>query len=46
MGEIQTFKKVLVRKPQRKRPLGRYRHRWENNIQIDLKEIWSCSKLS
>jgi hypothetical protein len=24
--------KVLVRKPERRRPLGRHRHRWEGNI--------------
>jgi hypothetical protein len=30
----------LVGKPTRKRPLGRPRHRWEDNIKMDLKEIW------
>jgi hypothetical protein len=28
-----------VRKPKEKRPLGRPRHRWENNIKIDLQEL-------
>jgi hypothetical protein len=28
-----------VGKPEGKRPLGRYRRRWEDNIKIDLKEI-------
>jgi hypothetical protein len=28
-----------VGKPERKRPLGRHRHRWEDNIKIDLKGI-------
>jgi hypothetical protein len=28
----------LVGKPVGKRPLGRYRHRWENNIKMDHKE--------
>ena len=26
-------------KPEGKRPLGRPRHRWENNIKMDLKEV-------
>ena len=30
---------VLVAKPEGKRPLGRPRHRWEDNIQMDLQEI-------
>jgi hypothetical protein len=30
---------ILVGKPDRMRPLGRPRHRWENNIRMDLKEI-------
>jgi hypothetical protein len=30
---------VLLGKPERKRPLGRPRHRWEDNIKIDLKEV-------
>jgi hypothetical protein len=29
----------LVGKPERKRPLGRPRRRWENNIRMDLREI-------
>jgi hypothetical protein len=28
--------RVLVGKPEGKRPLGRLRHRWENNIKMDL----------
>jgi len=28
-----------VRKPERKRPLGRTRHRWEDNIKMDLQEV-------
>jgi hypothetical protein len=28
-----------VGKPERKRPLGRPRHRWEDNIKMDLREI-------
>jgi hypothetical protein len=30
---------VLVGKPEGKRPLGRPRHRWEDNIKMDLREI-------
>jgi hypothetical protein len=28
----------VVRKPEEKRPLGRPRHRWEENIEINIKE--------
>jgi len=31
--------RVLVGKPERKRPLGRPRRRWEDNIKMDLKEV-------
>ena len=31
--------KVLVGKPGRKRPLGRLRHRWKDNIKMDLEEV-------
>ena len=31
--------KVLVGKPERKRPLGRPSHRWEDNIKMDLEEV-------
>ena len=31
--------RVLVRKPEGKKPLGRPRHRWEGNIKIDLPEV-------
>ena len=30
---------VLVVKPERKRPLGRPRRRWEDNIKMDLQEV-------
>jgi hypothetical protein len=30
---------VLVGKPERKRPLGRPRRRWEDNIKMDLHEV-------
>ena len=31
--------RVLVGKPERKRPLGRPRRRWESNIKMDLQEV-------
>ena len=31
--------RVLVGKPEGKRPLERLRHRWEDNIKMDLKEV-------
>jgi hypothetical protein len=39
MGEERKLYKVLVGKPEGKRPLVRPRHRWENGIGIDLREI-------
>jgi len=30
---------VLVGKPEEKRPLGRPKHKWEDNIKIDLQEV-------
>ena len=32
-------KGFLVKRPNGKRPLGRHRRRWENNIKMDLKEM-------
>jgi hypothetical protein len=39
MGEGSGVYRVLVGRPEGKRPLGRSRHRWEDNINMDLKEI-------
>jgi hypothetical protein len=39
MGEGRGVYRVSVGKPERKRPLGRPRHRWEDNIKMDLKEF-------
>jgi hypothetical protein len=39
MGEERGVYKVLVGKPEGKRPLGRPRHRWEDNIRMDLQEV-------
>jgi hypothetical protein len=39
MGKKRSARRILVKKPEGKRPLGRPRHRWEDNIKIDLGEI-------
>ena len=39
MGERRSAYRVLVGKPEGKRPLGRPRHRWEDNIKMDLQEL-------
>jgi hypothetical protein len=39
MGEERKVYKVLVGKPEGKRPLGRSRRRCENGIRMDLREI-------
>jgi hypothetical protein len=39
MRQRRKTYKVSVGKPERKRPLGRPRSRWEDNIRMDLKEI-------
>jgi hypothetical protein len=39
MGEERKVYKVLVGKPEGKRPLGKLRYRWEDGIGIDLREI-------
>jgi hypothetical protein len=39
MGEKRNVYRLLVGKPDGKRPLGRPRHRWIDNIKIDLLEI-------
>jgi hypothetical protein len=39
MGEGRGAYRVLVGRPEGKRPLGRPRHRWEDNIKMDLGEI-------
>jgi hypothetical protein len=39
MGERRVVYRVLVGKPEGKRPLGRPRRRWEENIKIDLQEV-------
>ena len=39
MGERRGVYRVLVGKSEGKRPLGRPRHRWEDNIKMDLQEV-------
>jgi hypothetical protein len=39
MGEDRGVHRVLVGKPEGKRPLGRPRRRWEDNIKMDLQEV-------
>jgi hypothetical protein len=39
MGERRSVYRVLVGRPEGKRPLGRPRRRWEVNIKLDLMEI-------
>jgi hypothetical protein len=38
MGEERGFHRVLVGRPEGKRPMGRPRRRWEDNIKMDLRE--------
>ena len=39
MGDGRGVYRVVVEKPEGKRPLGRPRHRWEDNIKMDLQEL-------
>jgi len=39
MGEGRGMHRVLMGKPEGKRSLGRPRHRWEDNIKMDLQEV-------
>jgi hypothetical protein len=42
-GQGRNVYRVLVGKPEGKRPLERPRHRWENGMKMDLGEIvWEC----
>jgi len=45
MGEKRGVYRVLVGKPEGKRPPGRPRRKWEDNIKMDLQEvrIWTGS---
>jgi hypothetical protein len=39
MGEVRGAYNILVGRPEGRRPLGRPRRRWEDNIRMDLGEI-------
>jgi hypothetical protein len=39
MGEESGVHRVLVEKPEGKRPLGKPRRTWEDNIKMDLQEV-------
>jgi hypothetical protein len=39
MGEQRGVYRVLVGEPEGKRPFGRPRRRWEDNIKMDLQEV-------
>jgi hypothetical protein len=39
MGEGRGVYRVLIERPKGKRPLGRPRRGWENNIKMDLRDI-------
>jgi hypothetical protein len=39
MGEVRGAYSSLVGRPEGRRPLGRPRRRWEDNIKMDLREI-------
>jgi hypothetical protein len=39
MGKERGVYRVLVGKPEGKRPLGRPKRRWEDNIKMDLQEV-------
>jgi len=44
MRERRGVYRVLVGKPEGKRPLGRPRRRWEDNITMDLQEV-GCGRM-
>jgi hypothetical protein len=39
MGEVRGAYNILVGRPEGKKPLGRPRRRWEDNIRMDLRDI-------
>jgi hypothetical protein len=39
MGEKRGAHRILVRRPEGRRPLGRRRRRWEDNIKMDLQAV-------
>ena len=47
MGERRGVYRDLVGKPEVKRPLGRPRRRWEDNIKMDIQKVgcWSMDRI-
>jgi hypothetical protein len=43
IGAKRNVYRIFVGKPEEKRPVGRSRRRWEDNIKMDLREIGSSS---
>ena len=39
MGERRGIYRILVGKPEGKRPFGRPRHKWDDGIKMDLQEV-------
>ena len=39
MVDTRSLYRVLVAKPDGKRPLGKSRHRWEDDMKVDLQEL-------
>jgi hypothetical protein len=39
VGEVGDAYNILVERPEGRRPLGRPRRRWEDNIKMDLRDI-------
>jgi hypothetical protein len=45
MGEVRGVYRVLFGRPEGKRPVERPRHRWENNIKVDLEKMGSMGRI-
>jgi hypothetical protein len=46
MGEKRGTYRILVGRPEGRRPLERPRHRWEDNIKMDLQEVrWGMDRI-
>jgi hypothetical protein len=39
MGEKRDAYRILLGRPEGRRPLGKPRHRWEDNIKMDLQDV-------
>jgi hypothetical protein len=45
MGKGRGVYRVLVGRPEGKRPLGRPRRRWKDNIKMNLRDIWNVGRI-